>query len=531
MWKQTTVGVLLLVFLCGCIKTKDELTINADGSGKVQIETQSSLPPELSDGIDGQMGALGGSTIIYPPLSEAEARKFFPGKDFTVNVKQQKADNGDVTTLIGAEFKNINALLASPYGRAHQLSVKIAGGALVVKGVSGMEAAARYAEMKDDTGMGMVPGLADLQKKKGEMRAEFRVTLPNEIATANGTKDGKTATWIVERAKCKDADDFARQLAAVSEASCPADGLKMSPVTPVRLGLLPFAELAAGASADNGATTVDTNKVAAAVKFVPYGLSVTRSLDLSGTGGAQESAAQLTGAVMIPQELAPPKWGDLKLDEAVDVKGNDLKPATDDEQRGFSMRNRYSENQNGDDEESETNTVQLHVVTVAFRPPDWKINEIARIKGSISLQYFGSSHQVVKLTNAVLAKWITDVSKKMGGGGGFDSSEKPLNSEALAALGLSLSVQMGMVQSGMTVLSLQVKGTQTTLTDAQVFDADGKPWPTFLQQQDMGGGEEGTCQIMVAGKPQPPLSLALVASGGGVSVTVPILVEHVALAK
>jgi len=529
MLKTITLG-LLLALLCGCIKTKDELTINADGSGRVRIETQSSLPPELSEGMGGQMNAMGGGAVIYPPTSEAEAHKFFPEKNFTVNVKQQKADNGDVTTVIEAEFKNINALLASPYGRAHQLSVKIAGGSLLVKGVTGMEAAARYAEMKDDTGMalGMAPGIADLQKKKGEMRAEFRVTLPNGIAAANGAKDGKTATWIVERAKCKDADDFARQLAAVSEASCPADGLKMSPVTPVRLGLLPFAELATGASTDNG-TTVDTNKVAAAAKFVPYGLSVTRSLDLSGGGGAQGSAAQLTGAVMIPQELAPPKWGEPKLDEVVDAKGNDLKPAADDEQRGFSMRSRYSGNENGDEEESETNHVQQHVVTIAFRPPDWKINEIARIKGSISLQYFGGSQQVVKLTNAVPGKWITDASKMMGGG--FDASEKPLNSAALADLGLSLSVQMGMVQSGMTVLSLQVKGTQATLTDAQVFDADGKPWPTFLQQQDSGGGEESSCQIMVAGKPQPPLSLALASSGGGSSVTVPILVEHVTLTK
>ena len=152
-------------------------------------------------------------------------------------MKQQKADNGDVTTVIEAEFKNISALLASPYGRAHQLSVKIAGGSLWVKGVTGMEAAARYAEMKEDTGMGMgaVPGLADLQKKKGEMRAEFRVTLPNAVSSANGTKDGKSAAWIMERAKCKDAEEFAHLLGAVSEASCLADGLKMSPVTPVRM--------------------------------------------------------------------------------------------------------------------------------------------------------------------------------------------------------------------------------------------------------------------------------------------------------
>ena len=387
-----TVGMLLLVFLCGCIKTKDELTINADGSGTVRIETLSSLPPELSEGMDSQMNGLGGGTTIYPPLSEAAARKFFPGKDFTVTVKQQKADNGEVTTVTEVEFKNINALLASPYGRAHQLSVKIANGTLTVKGISGMEAAARYAEMKDDNGMdmGMVPGLADLQKKKGEMRAEFRVTLSNGIAAANGTKDGKTASWIVERAKSKDAEDFARQLGVVCEASCPADGVKMSPVTPVRMGLLPFTELSAGAGADTGAA-VDTNKVAAAAKFVPYGLSVTRTLDLSGAGGSQESAAQLTGAVVMPQELAPPKWGEPKLDEVVDAKGNDLKPATEDDQRGFSMRNRYSGSDNGDDEESQTNQIQQHVVTIGFRPPDWKVNEIARIKGSISLQYFGGA--------------------------------------------------------------------------------------------------------------------------------------------
>ncbi len=529
MWKQTTVGLLLLVFLCGCIKTKDELSLNADGSGKVRIETQSSLPPELSAGMGAQMGGLGGGSI-YPPVSEAEAQKFFPGKDFTITVKQQKADNGDVTTVIEAEFKNINALLASPYGRAHQLQVKIANGSLVVKGVTGMEAAARYAEMKDDTGtgFGMVPGLADLQKKKGEMRAEFRVTLPNGITTANGTKDGKTATWIVERAKCKDADDFARQLGAVSEVSCPADGLKISPVTPVRMGLLPFAELAAGAGMAGGAS-VDTNQIAAAAKFVPYGLSVTRSLDLSGAGGVQESAAQLIGAVVIPQEFAPPKWGEPKLEEAVDAKGNNLKPAEEGEAGGFSMRSRYSGMENGDDEESATNRIQRHVVTVAFRPPDWKVNEIARIKGTVSLQYFGGS-QVVKLTNAVPAKWIVDASKMMGGGG-FDSSEKPLNSAALAGLGLTVSVQMGMIQGGMTMLTLQVKGSAATLTDAQVFDAEGKPWPTYLQQQDFGGGDATSCQLMIAGKPQPPLSLALQASGGGATVAVPILVEHVALAK
>jgi len=529
MWKRMTTGLLLLC-LCGCFKTKDELTINADGSGKVRIETLSSLPPELSEGMNLQsrMGGLGGS-VIYPPTSEAEARKFFPGKDFTVTVNQQKADNGDVTTVIEAEFKNINALLASPYGRAHLLSVKMADGALVVRGVTGMEAAARFAEMKDDAGFGLaaMPGLADLQKKKAEMRSEFRVTLPNVINSTNGARDGKTVIWVVERAKCKDAEAFAQQLGAICEARCPADGLKMEPITPVRMGLLPFTELPDGAK-DAGAS-LDTNKIASAAKFVPYGLSVTRSLDLNGEGGAQESAAQLVGAVVIPQELAPQKWGEAKLDEAVDAKGNDLKSADSDEARNFMMRSRYAYSSDMDAEESANNNVQRHVVAVGFRPPDWKINEIARVKGSVSLQYFGGS-QVVKLTNAVPAGWIKDASKMMSGGE-FNSSEKPLSSASLAELGLSLSVETGMVQNGMTMLMLQVKGKQAVLKDAQVFDAEGKPWPTFLQEQDFGNDESGMCQIMVAGRPQPPLSLAFLASSGGLAVEVPILVEHVLLAK
>jgi hypothetical protein len=522
-----TIGMLLLA-LCGCIKTKDELTINADGSGSVRMEIQSSVPAEYSQGL-GMRGAMGGlgDGMIYPPVNEMEARKFFPDKDFKVTVKQQKADNGDVTTVIEAAFKDINALLASPYGRAHQLSAKIADGSLVVRGVSGLEAAARLAEMKSDNDLGMfpMPGLADLQKKTNEMRSEFRVTLPNAISSANGARDGKTASWIVERAKCKNGDDFAGQVGAVCEAKCPVDGLKMAPVTPVRLGLAPFAELAADATEAGAA--VDTNQIAAAVKFAPYGLQVTRSVDLSGAGGGQESSAQLIGAVTIPRELAPRKWGAPELLEATDAKGNDLKPGDTEQMRGF-MRNRFADFSSGEGEESATNNLEKHVVTLAFRPPDWKVNEIARIKASLRLQYFGGS-RVVKLTNAVPAGWIIDPAKAMAGG--LNASEKPLNSAALQGLGLSLSVQMCMVQAGMTMLTLQTQGKQAALTEAQVFDANGKPWPTFLPPFDFGGEEAGSCELMVAGKPQPPLSLAFLASGSGAAVDVPILVEHVPLTK
>jgi hypothetical protein len=60
-----------------------------------------------------------------------------------------------------------------------------------------------------------------------------------------------------------------------------------------------------------------------------------------------------------------------------------------------------------------------------------------------------------------------------------------------------------------------------------VFDAEGRPWPTTLMQPDSSGSEERSCQVMVAGKPKPPFSLAVAVSGVGASVSVPILVEHV----
>ncbi|HZI31077.1 MAG TPA: hypothetical protein VFF11_01980, partial [Candidatus Binatia bacterium] len=461
MWKQMTMG-LLLVFVCGCIRTKDELTINADGSGKVRMETKSSIPPELTENMGMGAGMMGmGDGIIYPPVSEAEARKFFPGNDFTVAVDQQTATNGDVTTVITAEFKDINKLLASPYGHAHELSVTITNGSLCVQGVSGMEAAALLAETKDDSGMSMMamPGLADLQKKKGEMRDEFVVTLPNAITKANGKHAGKTASWLVERAKCKDGEDFARQLGALCEASCSADGLTLSPVTPLHMGLLPFGQMATGAA--NTGVSVDTNKIAAAAKFVPYGVSVTRSLDLSGAGNVQGSSAELIGAIELPRQFAPQKWGKPTLDEVVDAAGKDLKPNNSND--GFMYRSGYSSMFGGDAEDATTNNIQKHVFTVDFRPPDWKIKEITKIKGSVGLQYFGDA-QVVKLTNAIPANWIMDVAKMMAGGG-FDSSEKKLSSATLAALGLSLSEQMATAQGGMMMLMLQVRGKQAALTD------------------------------------------------------------------
>ena len=520
-------AILLVGLLCGCFQTKDELTLEADGSGKVRIETRTSIPAEMLAGMG--MGARMGASdaIVYLPMSESEAKKFFPGKAFTVTAKEEKVGESGRQLVVEAAFKDVNALLASPYARAHSLLFKVESGKLVLSALSGIEAAARFAEMKDEGGMlgAELSGLANLEKFKAELRSEFRVTLPNAVLASNGTKDGRSVTWIAERAKYTNGTEFAQQAGVVLEASCAADGLKMSPDFQPRLALQSFKDLQSGTIAAQGSAP-DAKKVIAAAKFVPYALQVTRSLDLSGEGGSQENQAQLIGGVVLPREFAPQKWGAVKLEEVIDAKGNSLKRERD---RGdFFPESRFNSLNEAEDEDKPAEAAEERkTVTLGFNPPDWKVKEIARIKGSIALQYLGGARHIVKLTNAVPTSWIKEVSKEAEYD--FDPNQRALSSPSLPELGLTLNFQMGMAQSGFTMLMLQVGGKKAVLSEAQVFDAEGRPWPTFLQQQAFG--DEGSCSIMVAGRPKAPLSLAFVATSVGADVEIPIVLEKVPVGR
>jgi hypothetical protein len=176
--------LVLAAALCGCFKTKDELTINADGSGAVRLETRLLIPSETLQGLGMGMG-MGESegTMAYPPTSDAEAKRWFPVKDFKITAKEDRTEDGGSTLVITAEFKDVNRLLASPYAKAHGLTLVVTNGTLSLKAVTGIEAAARLAEMKDDGGMfgGLMASMEELAKKKHEMRTEFRVTLPNTV--------------------------------------------------------------------------------------------------------------------------------------------------------------------------------------------------------------------------------------------------------------------------------------------------------------------------------------------------------------
>lgn len=518
------------VWLCGCFQVQDDLTLEADGSGKVTLSLHSSLSEEVV-GILVMSSPYGsGSARMYPPVNEAEARRFFPPRDFELKVEEREAGEGK-TLVVEASFKDINRLLASPYGRVHQLALATnQNGTLRLRARSGGETLAMAAQMKPAGAMDMLqlPEMEDAQKKKGEMRFEFQVTLPNTVTAANGARENKTVTWGAERAKCKDDDEFASKLSGVLEASCSAGGLKFSPVTPPRLGLVPFGEPTAGKMAD-GRALPDTNQIVKAARFVPYALLMTRSLDLSEEGGGGAGVAQLSGAIVLPADLAPQQWGEAKLEEVVDGKGNSLMPKEDRDavsrMRGFSgfgMRGDTDEEDDADAANRKDTGEKEHTVTLSFRAPEWKAKEIARVKGVLELEYSGGA-EVIKLSNAVPSSLVVEVSGQSSYSFNSDSEHRQITDSRLAEVGLSLRVETAMVQNGMTVLSLQTSGGKTALMDAQVFDVAGRPWPTTLLQPDSSGGEERSCQAIVAGKPKPPFSLALTVIRVVASVEVPIL--------
>jgi len=214
----------------------------------------------------------------------------------------------------------------------------------------------------------------------------------------------------------------------------------------------------------------------------------------------------------------------------VDEKGNNLKFEENDEAsrmaRSFGGGRHFS----GDAEEDEegggdaARAEARHTVTLSFQPPDWKAREITRVKGSIPLHYFGGA-QVLKLSNAIPEKWIRVMTHEADVD--FDPTGKSISDPALPETGLSLSLTMGVAQGPITTLMIQAGGSKVSVTDGQVYDAVGRPWPTMFQKQ--GFGEEGSFVLMVAGRPAAPLSLALVVNGVGASVDVPFLVEKVPL--
>jgi hypothetical protein len=108
----------------------------------------------------------------------------------------------------------------------------------------------------------------------------------------------------------------------------------------------------------------------------------------------------------------------------------------------------------------------------------------------------------------------------------FSPDGREILDPRLVKLGASVRVQQAAYQNGITALSLQTSG-KNSLLDAQVFDVDGRPWPTTFWKPEDSSDDEVYFQVAVPGKPKPPFSLALCFNTGGSAIKVPFQLEKV----
>jgi hypothetical protein len=518
--------LLALTGLCGCFEVEDELVIDSQGSGNVTITVKAKIPEEMEGA-----GEMAGSELgaAYPPFTEAAARRLFPAKDFTV--KTEKKDSGGTNVLtIHAAFKDVNAMLASPYAAAHQLYLQTNNGALVLRAVSGLAPAVQSAFSNDQEASGfMDTEVQSLKTNLNQMRFEFRVRMPSAISQANGDKNGSTVSWSGSRAQAKSDEEYIQKTATTMEASCPAQGLQFSPRSPFRLGLLNFQDLTELKSMTVDAVP-ESQKVIAAAKIIPYRLRVSRKLDLSGESAGHDSKTEFLMGVTLSEELQPQSWGQLKLDEVVDSSGKSLLPKEDEDSMFYASRV-FSQFRMEDDADETGDTAEVkgpspRLLSANFLAPEWNVKRINKIRGHVELSYKGAT-EIVKLANALPASRIIT---SRNGDFTFDSNEhNAVQHPKLQEFGVSLRIEMAMQYGGNLQITMNQEGDKASIQSVQVFDSDGKPVPTTMQGRDFGqsNGEERSISLMVSGKPKPPLSLALEIGAPGGVVSLPVQFENV----
>src|SRR5208282_5307827 len=62
------ITALAAVGLCGCFQVDDDLTLQADGSGRVKLRVHSSLSEDVLSVLAASSGYGGGSAPMYPPV-------------------------------------------------------------------------------------------------------------------------------------------------------------------------------------------------------------------------------------------------------------------------------------------------------------------------------------------------------------------------------------------------------------------------------------------------------------------------------
>lgn len=520
---------ILVCSLTSCIEVKEHIILNKDGSGKVVIEVQADSSLEQYASMFGG-SPFDAALFAYPPVTEKSLRMLFPGETFTIEVKDIQEKKFAMGIAAEIAFTDINDLLASPYGNAKSLEVTRDEDRLRVRARTGLEPVVFSLTTEEPGNMRFMGGLlaALLEQnaqKKSDLLIEFRLTLPEEPLEGNGKVTDRSAVWTLDYANLQDDERLRQEAMKIMTVSCVSTDMTFSPNTPPRLALDNFDQLHERKIA--GEEIPSRDEIINAIKFSPYKMVIKRSFDISGEGyGDMENYGYLTGVIKIPQQLAPPKWGEETLLEITDDLGNSLMPSDKDESysyRRYSRRVMYELQRSEQDEYK-----QQQPVSFFFNAPDRDAQAIASFKGEIEVTYFSGS-QVVKLDKTIKKDSILDMEPlvKEETRTVPDFKERKLDHPKLSDVGLNLILERVMAWGDNLMIYLSSEEDGSLISQVQVFDEQGKPWPTVY----LSGTEEEMAYIMVLGELEPPLSLAFLVSGSGSSVKVPIELSDISLRK
>jgi len=532
---------LAAVLACGaagCLQVKEHLTVRADGSGTVRIEVHSVLTPAATR----RTGRWGGyfdrlgDHPPFPPLNAEQVATLFPGQAFTVKTTEGDGRDGKPTVVADVAFTDVNALIASPYGQAHALELRREGDTLRFAARSGFIYAVLVSESQQFRFQSR-----KYAKQKGEMGCEFTLTLPNGVAASNGEVAEGSATWRLRRADAKDATDEVCLFTQALRATCPAAGVGFEPVSPPRLGLLPFGELREG-PVTGMPLPPEPGRVVAAARFEAHALKTVRAFYLPGqepdrqgfidpVRRLQSTAAELVGVAIVPQALAPDRWGPGTVEELADNTGADLRLDPQAARGGYTQHTGWdgtfaSELAKGSQGEAR------HVMRIRLRVPGPKAERIVRLRGSIRLDYF-TDYRVVKLAGAIPEEWVQGLKKD--GRRARGAAHKAIESPKLQELGIELMALRADRRADHsrrghenTRFWLRLQPTDARVVAIEVFDAHGMAWPRIPWHGSLPSDVD-MLHFAVPGPAEPPFSLALLVSTRQVEARMPVALEDLPL--
>ncbi len=237
--------VAAAVLLSGCFEMKEELVLNADGSGtltgKYVFGEQMTAMMSMGAAMGGAMESGDDSNL---PMTAEDVKKMFKGPG--IEVKEAKAETveGKQNLTFKVAFKDVNELFKTKkYKDGKPVLSKNASGELVLEmGSEGMGKGLGVPEqeMPED----MTPELQEMMKQQQQammammepmlkgLRMEFTIVMPNALTTTNAhKKEGRRATWVYDMDKLKELGALEGKMdenQMKMKAACSAKGVTLS---------------------------------------------------------------------------------------------------------------------------------------------------------------------------------------------------------------------------------------------------------------------------------------------------------------